>query len=472
MVPDLLPWTYPAICSAGTLTLRRAPVSTASGEPSQWIETLLEQNVLVPCERLAVDPRARNFVLEFLCESGDTRAAYDQLREQFSSAVDFVVGRLPQNLNQTNHTLVLFARKSDTKRLSMPTLFGDGPRVCYRLVATGRRGDGMATSIQNLMSCFVAASGGIYFQRGGEENYSIQQFEAAVCRMQPSDFHTLVATFKLVPQKKRSDFQSAFLRVATHLQSKLPLEVTVKERCQLIDLTNLPAWVGTLSNLRNLGTTMGERLVRASPEKEMCQYSLRSIFTNPTLLEQYSVGLHGGQDTTGFGKTTCGLHLLSVYCKALQSTGALGPQQRFALVSNTLDSAKTVNFVEQGIVGWLIDEFDAHDTEQQQFLSPSMFKVLLTPMLMGTMRCKGSDTIAIPQGLLRIFTSNSSNPDEWTGQRFNYTAPMARKHIFFTVNDRLVSDVADADAELDDVGDEGGAEAAAAAGAMLDAAGV
>jgi len=432
---------------------------------------LIEQNVLVPCERLAVDPRARNFVLEFECDSGDTRAAYDQLREHFSSAVDFVVGRLPQNLNQTNHTLVLFARKSDTKRFSMPTLFGDEPRICYRLAAAGRRGDGMASSMENLMSCFVEASSGMFFQRGGEENYSIQQLEAAAARMQPSDFHTLVATFRLIPQKKRSDFESAFLRVATHLQSKLPLEVTVKERCQLVDLTNLPAGLRPLSDLRNLGTTMGERLVRASPEIEMCQYSLRSIFANPALLEQYSVGLHGGQDTTGFGKTTCGLHLLSVYCKALQSNGALNPHQRFALISNTLDSAKTVNFIEQGIVGWLIDEFDAHDTEQQQFLSPSMFKVLLTPMLMGTMRCKGSDTIAIPQGLLRIFTSNSSNPDEWTGQRFNYTAPMARKHIFFTVHDRLVSDLADADAELDDVGGEGGAEAAAAV-AMLEAAGV
>lgn len=471
MIPELVAWTYPAICSLGSLTMRRAPVTTAVAESSEWIETLFGERVLVPLEPVRVDARARNFVLEYVCEQGDAKAAHDELREQFNSAVDFVVGRLPQNLNQSNYRLMLFGRKSDSKRMTIPTLSGNPPSAAYRITACGRGGDGVAKSIERIMSCFVEAAGNIFFQRGEQREYTIQQLETATARMQPADFHTLVASFKLLPKNERSDFQEAFLRVAIHLQSKLPSQVTVKESCQLVDLLDLPDWVMPLQSLRNLSTTLGERLVQSEPVEQVCQYNLREIFANPTLLEKYSVGLHGGPGTTGFGKTTCGIQLLSVYCKSKHAAGELEAHQRRALISNTLESAKTINFIEQGVIAWLVDEFDAHDSDQQQFLSSSMFKVLLTPMLMGTLRCKGSDTIAMPQGLIRVFTSNSNSPQEWTGQRFEYTAPMARKHIFFTVHDRLVSEQVEA-AGVGDLDEHEDSAAVVAATALLDAAGI
>ena len=472
VIPDLRAWTYPSICTLGSLTLRRSSFAVATVESSEWFDSLLDEGVLQPLEQVKVDARARNFVLQYSCERSDTTAVHDELREQFTSAVDFVVGRLPQNPNQTDFTFIVFGRKGDSKRMTVPSLSGNEAGAAFRIIATGRGGDGVALSVERLMRCFSQAAGGIFFHRP-QETYSVAQLETAVRCMQPRDFESLIACFRSIGPKERTDLQSQVLRIEGYLRKQLPAKPDTKETCQLVDLLNLPSWVRPLESLCNLSTTTGTRLQTATPEKRYCEYTLRDIFANPKLLQRYSIGLHGGPETTGYGKTQCALLLLSTYAKAMHAAGRVQPHERFALVGSTLESAKNVDFSRQGIIAWLLDEFDANDAQQQQYLSEGMMKTLCTPMLMGNLRCKGTDTICLPQGLVRVFTSNASSDSQWCEPRFEFSAPIARKHIFVQVGDRLLAEGAEDDGLAEDEPAEGESDTeAAAAGQLLSAAGL
>ena len=54
-------------------------------------------------------------------------------------------------------------------------------------------------------------------------------------------------------------------------------------------------------------------------------------------------------------------------------------QQRYAALSNNTDAAKLLDFTN--VLAWILDEFEPHDASQQQFMSESILKVLLTPKL-------------------------------------------------------------------------------------------
>jgi len=174
------------------------------------------------------------------------------------------------------------------------------------------------------------------------------------------------------------------------------------------------------------------------------------------MLQRFSIGLHGDNTTTGFGKTMTAILLASLYARSLQAAGLLPSGKHRLLVTNTAEAGKTVNFETDGILVWLLDEFEPGDRDQQQHMSEAMLKILLTPALQGTMRCKGTETLAVPSGLSRIFTSNSPNGDAWCGNRFEWSGPMRRKHIWFQVHQPLLTPEARAEPVDDNAVDEPG----------------
>ena len=166
------------------------------------------------------------------------------------------------------------------------------------------------------------------------------------------------------------------------------------------------------------------------------------------MLNRFSIGIHGSARTTGWGKTMAAINLAIVYAKVQKALGQ-NQDKRFLLVTNTVEAAKHVNFAADKVMIWLLDEFEPGDSEQQQHLSNNMLKILLTQAPQGTLRCKGTETLAVPAGLPRLFTSNCATGEEWCRGRFEWEAPMRRKHIFCVVTEPLVNQIDGAVQEAD-----------------------
>ena len=229
----------------------------------------------------------------------------------------------------------------------------------------------------------------------------MEQLKVAVKSMSKDTFDEVRGRFLLKSLKERTQFESAFLRVAGILQTYTP-SGHAKTQPLLIDLLDLPAWIKPLSALREPQNVIGTRLLGATPERTET-HTLLEVFSNPSLMRNFSIGLHGTDESTGWGKTSVSLMLASVFLKATNPGWERQmPSKRYALVTSNIDAAKLVAFEDVAV--WVMDEFDVADSEQQQFLSPAILKLLLTPRLQCTLRVKGSEVLCVPANLPRIFT--------------------------------------------------------------------
>lgn len=462
-VVELLPWTWDDLGRIGNVTVRRQPLRVGHDDPTVTIGELVYRKTLIPVPTNEVNARAKNFVLEYEVPGGEfsVRRAHAHLQSQVPQQnADFILGVLPTTNpeSDSNHVLVMF-RKHDTRRFALPRLFDCDPTLVYRVAAEGRMDSGMLNAIKSICSAFTFYAGTLYLHCHPECDYSIEQVIEGVKRMSRDSFMALKGSFLLVPERKRTDFQKSFLRASSILMSYVPAAMDARAESLVIDLLNLPDWVKSLSALTGLDDTIGERLLCASPATVQ-QYTLREVFLDPTLMQRFSIGLHGDNTTTGFGKTMTAILLASLYARSLQTAGLLSPRKHH------------VNFEADGILVWLLDEFEPGDRDQQQHMSEAMLKILLTPALQGTMRCKGTETLAVPSGLPRIFTSNSPHGDAWCGNRFEWSNPMQRKHIWFKVCQPLLTPEARAEPDDDGTADENSHRVGAAATALLADAGI
>ena len=296
--------------------------------------------------------------------------------------------------------------------------------------------------------------GTLYMQVCADTEFSITQFIDAVKKMSKDSFNQVRGSFLMVPAKERTELQASFIRAINVLQSYVPADMDSKCSALRLDLFNLPQWVHPLSALDPVALqgARRNRLIDAGPPMQTKSYTIRDIFAAPDLLNTYSVGVHGHNGTTGWGKTQTAIPLASMYAQCMKANNALPPLKRYLLVTNTADVGKSVNFEADGIAAWLLDEFEPGDTHQQQHMSSAMLKVLLSPALQGTMRCKGSETLVLPPGLPRLFTSNCPDGQSWCGTRFEWEQPMQRKHIFCIVLEPLLkADVRLSASVVDDV---------------------
>ena len=460
LVPELAAFTWPTICTLDNCTLRRCPFMVTHNEPTMVFDDL-QGDALILSPDGQINSRARSFVLEYEVANDDVAAMHEELANQVKGRdIDIIVGTLPPSvLTGETTTALAYFRKNDTKKLSPPTLSGLLPRV-YR-VNPGGGPRSAAMCVQKICKTLSFIAGTIFMQTSDFE-YSMEQLTEAVKSLSAESFNMLKGKFLLKAKKERTDFECAFLRVSTILASNVPKDVG-KVTPLLIDLLDPPEWVRSLSALRGL-EVVGQRLVE---EPDIWQtYTLRDIFCNPGILQQYSIALCGDNATTGFGKSMVSIVLACVYAQALQkqrkSRGQPDLEKRYALLSNNLDAAKLVDFAV--VLLWLLDEVEPHDAAQQQFMSESILKVLLTPKLQCSLRVKGSDVLVIPAGTGRIFTSNCPTGEDWVGSRFKWTSPMARKVIWFTITEPLLS----LEARREEITEEANADADELASAAQD----
>jgi hypothetical protein len=241
-------------------------------------------------------------------------------------------------------------------------------------------------------------------------------------------------------KKDRTEFENAFMRASTMLESLVVKELSGKVNCLCLDALNLPPWVRPLEEFCNLAETKGRRLIEVlndSPSWET--HSLVDVFSNVGLLRQYSVGIHGSSATTSYGKTMCSIRLAAHFIQCGIEAKVLSDTKRFLLLSNGTEEAKVIDFEAMGVSVWIVDEWSPGDTSQAQHMSSDMLKVLLSPSAPCSLRCKGSDILTVPANTPRIFTSNSTSGQEWCRTRFTWEYPHMRKCIWFNVKAPLLS---------------------------------
>jgi len=84
----------------------------------------------------------------------------------------------------------------------------------------------------------------------------------------------------------------------------------------------------------------------------------------------------------------------------------------------------------------VIDEFNPADSTQAIYMSENLMKVLLSPQVPGSVRCRNDDKM-LPIGLPRIFTGNAESVEEWCGYRCRWSEPLQRKAIVFNITQPL-----------------------------------
>ena len=66
-----------------------------------------------------------------------------------------------------------------------------------------------------------------------------------------------------------------------------------------------------------------------------------------------------------------------------------------------------------------------------------MLKVLLSPRQAGTLRARNTD-IKLPEGVVRIITSNAVDGQDWCGKKIPWSDPLKRKSIRFNITKPLI----------------------------------
>jgi hypothetical protein len=433
-VPQLEQFTWPVICEVGAAVLRKCPEYTAILQPSENFDDLVAEYVLCDSIDGKVSRKAKQFVLEYTADTDDIKSIHDDIKAQ--TKLPFTVGCLPptDDALEGPTRVIAYFRKTDFTDVCQPQLFGCDPVKVYRINYAG----GARTAVQNIQQiskCWALAMGNIHIQTDDEDEFSMEALTDMVRKMSKEDFDNVKGRFTLKPAKKRSEFESAFLRIASILQSYVQCKHGKTEPL-LLDLLDPPPWVRSLDTLLDPVEVKGSRLLSARPEQHQ-EHSLLEVFKNPSLLKNFSIGLHGDNESTGFGKTMVSIMLAAVYVKATNPDWRQHlPRKRFALITGNCDAAKLVCFDDVAV--WIIDEFDAWDSEQHQFMSESIMKLLLSPRLQCSLRVKGSEVLCVPAGLPRIFTSNNATPEEFVKKRMKWTAPMARKSIWFSIERPLL----------------------------------
>ena len=180
-----------------------------------------------------------------------------------------------------------------------------------------------------------------------------------------------------------------------------------------------------LQLLRNLNQT-GSRLKPVDLVEET--FSLRQVLSDRKVAQKTGILLLGGNKTTGFGKTQfalrCAVEHAMAWCEA---TGAPRDEANI-LVTNTIDSANSVDFSK--IMVWILDEFSPADKETQCYASEDLLKCLLTTTLVADLRGRNHN-VKVPAGMRRIVTSNAETRQEWVGAKMKWSEPLRRRALVF-----------------------------------------
>jgi hypothetical protein len=443
-VPSMEMMTWPVLAKVGPLIIRQCPLRVWRCNGEEKYSKLLDDGLLLESPDKIIGRRWQNIVVEYNnIPSTDVLHVYKQVAQQTQgTAVDISVGLLPDDSCSDLGNFFVLMRKQDLKNMCTPVVDGISACAVYRVVPPNPWPETTANTLVRVATVCNIYAGTLFLDLPSEKmDCSYESLVEGSKKMTLDQFKTLKGRIVVKESDHRSDFEKAFLRAASILECYVIKEIPSKVGCLCLDALDLPAWVRPLEDLRSLSATHGRRLVQALPAvgHEWEKFTLQDIFNNVGIMRQYSIGIHGGDGTTSFGKTMCSIRLAAHYVQCCLEAGVVAPTQRFILLSNGTEDAKLVDFSSMGVAAWVLDEWTPGDSNQAQHMSSDMLKVLLSPASPCSLRCKGTELLTVPANIPRIFTSNHETGDSWCGTRFQWAYPHMRKKIWFTVKSPLLS---------------------------------
>ena len=264
--------------------------------------------------------------------------------------------------------------------------------------------------------------------------FSFEQIMTGVSKLTQDQLETLRGEALVRPQKERSEFQSAFLRVFGQINKVRDLNDRVGK--ELVFNAFAPPSTIKIPPLENIidMDLQGCRLQEVSGQYEF--YTLREVFSRSSLLNRYAVLILGANKTTGYGKSAVAKALACHYAKCFVEARNLPHDRAQVVLMNTLDSARDIKFVK-GMV-WVLDEFKPADTVSNVYCTETMLKCLFNPAEPCTLRARNVD-IKVCDGIPRIITSNADSLENWCGSDIECSDPLKRKCIVFVIRKPLLS---------------------------------
>jgi hypothetical protein len=206
---------------------------------------------------------------------------------------------------------------------------------------------------------------------------------------------------KLIPKKDRDEFQNSFFTLLPQLNELRALKERARNCGVAITMENRSMHIQSLeqfaSDLLKLRVMVHDRSI--CPDGEC---SLKQYLASESLHQSLTLLVHGG---TGLGK--------SEMVKLLFFTLSASYLDQAALLwhCNTIDQIRAFrNDVKAGQV-LMLDEFNPVGA-QVVHSDPNLIKVLVNPVLPGTVRARNDD-VSLPVGLIRVITTNSESLEHW-----------------------------------------------------------
>jgi hypothetical protein len=232
--------------------------------------------------------------------------------------------------------------------------------------------------------------------------------------------------------KQRTAFETAFMRCFTSL---MKTRDSRGMRCEIINAykykKSQPSLLICPLQLLQGFEQQGVRLKEVSLANQL--YTFRQLLADPDILQRYSVIVLGDDKTTGWGKTNSMLRVLCEHVMAHCESRGLPEDEANIIITNTVETLTTVDLAAAKVKAWLCDEMCPGDKDSQIYMSNNILKCMLTVTMNADIRAREKN-IRIPAGLVRIFTSNARDNNEWVGRHLSFSEPMRRKSITFNIS--------------------------------------
>ena len=366
--------------------------------------------------------KARNLALVYTNDDLTVDAVYDAISSRVGKAalcVGSIQGGILAYIKRENYTKYVQSVSTVSGTVVEPTTYafkrGGRPHIALMTIND------------------VLTDPKLNFQLKVIEDINVDRIMNHLLDMNDVDVIRMKADFELKAPDQRTEFERSFLRGFFSIM-KIREEKAKRNHMLVFDAATPPSsmYIPPLSDLINLDQK-GITLEAVTGLKKT--FTLMDVLTNSNIMATHTIVLLGANNTTGYGKTSLALRLASQWTRAMAIANKKDASTAKIVLSADIDSVRTVRF-SPGMT-WVLDEFSPADRDQVQFMSSDMMKVLMSTTIQGTLRSR-YENVSLPPGLARVITGNSASPEEWTGKRVPWAAPLQRKSLVFVITKPLL----------------------------------
>ena len=443
--PDLAFTAHPVVDTVGALQIRRteAAVSSHTGEMS--FDTFKENF----CAKPLIGYDCRHWKLgfvEWIVPQADSLDFTTIGQELEAPGIVFCVGR-GEPVPGTDNTKIIgmFRKLNYSTFKSTLQIGGLAPTGTYTVNIL--HGHLMADHVSGVMQNFVNCLRGSFvstmvLSQPDDNEFSCEDAFALVKDLTPAELLMLIGKCKSTSKDHLSTFGY------TVLKCKDELKALHRNHCdeQVDDNSNHPMIVLVRNpwrkmfqkeDFQNLDQLIGERLDETTGETVTCSFA--EYCRDPEKHMVHAALVYGGNDTTGYGKTS--MVDLAAYTLAREYASHFHIDDPYYVYTRSVEGLKRVQSDLLSGVPIVFDECNMSDTTQIQYLSEDGLKQLLDVTSTADLRAR-NDNVFIHPSQPRFITANASDLQAWLGERATVCAPVLRRFWTFKVAQRYLKTTA------------------------------